>query len=114
MVQLMWGQYHPIPYQSKIKEKFIGPLSLDQTLWWSAGGLLSYQMSQIIPPIGSDWFYSRLHYGIPLAFCAFLCHSKHRRTGLPFWKYLYLVTRLRLRQRRYLYRKSNVVPGGDR
>ncbi len=106
----MWGQYHPIPYQSKIKEKFLKifgiGLSFTQALWWSAGGYLSYQMSKVVPPLGSDWMYSRLHYAIPFAACMYLCYFKHTGTNLPVWKYYGLILRLRFRRRVFLYKKG--------
>ncbi|OUM86626.1 MAG: hypothetical protein BAA01_11495 [Bacillus thermozeamaize] len=110
------GRYHPIPYQSKIREKFISlfgiGLSLSQTIWWAIGLMLSYRMSKVVPRIGSDWFYSRLHYVIPFAVCVFLCHTKHGPTGLPVWKYVLDVVRLRLRQRKFLYRRQSIPEEG--
>lgn len=107
----MYGQYHPLPYQSKIKEKFITffgiGLSFSQSVWWAVGGILSYKMAQIVPRIGDDWFYSRLHYAIPFAVCLFLCHSKHGTTGLPIWKYYWRVIQLHLRQREFMYLKMS-------
>jgi len=106
------GEYHPIPYQSKIQEKFISlfgiGLSLSQVIWWAIGGILSYQMSKVVPRIGTDWFYSRLHYAIPFAICVFLCHARHGPTGLPVWLYMLDVVRLRLRQRKFLYRRLSI------
>ncbi|MNB79171.1 hypothetical protein D3C81_1087240 [compost metagenome] len=105
----MWGQYHPVPYKSKIKETFLRVfginLSLDQTLWWAAGAFLSYRFAKLVPPIGNDWLYSRLHQFIPFALCLYLCYGKHQKTGLPIWRYYRLIIGLRLRQRRFTYRK---------
>lgn len=106
----MWGQYHPIPYKSRIKEKFITlfgiGLSFSQAVWWSVGGYLSVQMSKVIPRIGTDWLYSRIHYAIPFLICMYLCYAKHTGTNLPVWKYYFFTIRLHLRQRRFLYKKG--------
>lgn len=113
----MYGEYHPIPYQSKIKEKIISiwgiGLSLSEALWWAAGGILSMQFAKFAPPIGSDWMYSKLHQAIPFAICVFLAHAKHPSTGLPYWKYLFLMLQLRTRQRFFIYRKRS-IPGCER
>lgn len=106
----MWGQFHPIPYRSKIKEKFISlfgiSLSISQAIWWAMGGILSFQMSKVIPRIGNDWMYSRVHYFIPFGICVFLCQTKHPSTGLPIWKYYMLTILLRFSKRSYVYDKE--------
>lgn len=113
----MYGEYHPIPYQSKIKEKIISVggigLSLSEALWWAAGGILSKQFARIAPPIGTDWMYSRLHQAIPFAICVFLASSRHPATGLSYWKYLFLMFQSRMRQREFVYRKRS-IPMTDR
>lgn len=106
----MWGHYHPIPYQSKIKEKFISiagiGLSFTQAAWWAVGGYLSVQMSKVVPRLGTDWLYSRVHYFIPFLICMYFCYSKHPATNLPVWKYYFYVLRLRLKKRKFLYKKG--------
>jgi len=105
------GEYHPIPYRSKIQEKFISlfgiGLSLSQVIWWAIGGILSYQMSKVVPRIGTDWFYSRLHYAIPFAVCLLFCHGRHGPTGLALWKYALDAVSIRLRSRKFLYQKKS-------
>ncbi|NDI36654.1 hypothetical protein [Chengkuizengella sediminis] len=108
----MWGQYHPIPYQSKLKEKFLGPLSFGETIWMGIGAVLSYQMTKFIPPIGSDIIFSRIHYFIPLALTWYLAYGKHP-TGFTIGKYLIMMILIRLRNRKYLYRRVNIKTGGD-
>lgn len=106
----MWGQYHSVPYQSKIKEKFLTVfgigLSFKQALWWATGLFLSVKMSKIIPPIGNDWMYSRIHYAIPFALCMYLCYFKHTGTNLPVWRYYSILIQLRVRCRVFLYKKG--------
>ncbi|MDR6243452.1 hypothetical protein JOC58_001339 [Paenibacillus hunanensis] len=106
----MWGQYHPISYKSRIKERFLKiagiSLSFKDTIWWGLGLYLSTRMSQFVPRIGSDWLYSRIHYGIPFAVCLYLCYAKHTGTNLPVWRYYAGIIKLRLRKRIYQYRKG--------
>lgn len=106
----MWGQYHPIPYRSKIKEKFLTVfgigLDFKQALWWATGLFLSVQMSKRIPRIGEDWFYSRMHYAIPFLLCMILCYGRHAGTNLPLWKYGVRIFRLKISRRHYLYKKA--------
>ena len=107
--------FHPLPYQSKIREKFISffgiGLSFTQVAWWAAGGWLSYQMSLFVPMIGDDWFYSRLHYAIPFGICLLLCHGTHGPTGLVLWKYVLDVVAVRVRNRKFLYQKQSCEGG---
>ncbi|MFT9486603.1 MAG: hypothetical protein ACH0QD_04440 [Tepidibacillus sp.] len=110
----MWGEGHPLPYESKIKEKIVGPLSLDEFGWIALGTFLSYQMSKYVPRIGNDFIFSRIHYLLPIAITWLFAYGIHPRTGLPIGKYLILITKLRLRRRKFLYRKVNTVEGGDR
>ena len=110
------SEFHPIPYQSKIREKFITlfgiGLSLTQAAWWAVGGMLSYQMSRFVPRIGDDWFYSRLHYAIPLGICLLLCHGMHGPTGLSLWRYALDAISIRMRPRKFSYRKTSCMEGG--
>lgn len=111
---MSWEQYHPVPYQSRIKERLLTVpfirvgLSFSEAVWWLVGGVLSFQMARFVPRLGTDWLYSRLHYAVPFAVCMFLCYGRHAATGLPVWKYFRDVLLLRLRPRKYLYRKASV------
>lgn len=110
-------EFHPIPYQSKIREKFISifgiGLSLSQSIWCAVGGMLSYQMSLVVPRIGDDWFYSRLHYAIPFGICLFLCYGTHSATGLQLWRYMLDAAYARVRRRKFLYKKQSIPSGGE-
>lgn len=111
----MWKESHPLPYQSKLKERFLGPLSFSDTIWVGLGAFLSLQLSKVWEPIPLIGFpYDRLHYFIPLFITSFFAFTKHQRTGLPLWKYMFVLFKFRLRKRKYLYRRSNIVEGGDR
>lgn len=110
---MSWGQAHPLPYNSKIKERLIGRFSFGQSAWILAGLFLSYKMSQYVPRLGNDMLFSRIHYLLPLALCLFLCYTKQPATGLPIGKYILIIVNLRMRRRTYLYRKRNTVKGGD-
>ena len=106
----MWGHFHPIPYQSKIKEKFLSVfgigLSSGQLLWWGSGIYLSVKMSHLVSPIGNDWLYSRLHYAIPFGISMYLCYFRQTSTNLPVWKYYLMIIRLRTKKRLFLYCKG--------
>jgi hypothetical protein len=110
------NEFHPIPYQSKIREKIISlfgvGLSFSQAVWWAVGGILSYQMAHVVPRLGTDWFYSRLHYAIPFLVCVLLCHTTHGPTGLPLWKYFLYAGHARVRKRKFLYRKASITEEG--
>lgn len=113
-MNLMYGEYHTIPYQSNIKEKFLWKFSLSETLWIAAGLWSSYQMFQYIPSLGSYFPLSYLHFLTPLLLCLFMCYAKEKSTKIPYWKYLYWIIKLRFSRRTYYYRKVNTVKGGDR
>jgi hypothetical protein len=111
---MTWREHHPMPYQSKLKEKFLGPFSLSETAWLGFGLYLSYQLSKLTNPFGDDIIFSRIHYLIPLGITAFLAFGRHPRTGLAIGKYVITIVNLRRRRRKFLYRKVNIIEGGDR
>ena len=111
-------EIHELPYQSGVKEKFfsLGPisLSLDESGWVFAGVIISYQMPNYIPTIGSSFPWSYLHYAIPVLVCYFLSKAKHPRTGIPLISWIGRFIAIRRRDRAFYYRRVNVVKGGDR
>lgn len=111
----MWGENHPLPIKSKIKERLIGRFSLGQSVWIGTGLYLSSKMSNFIGPltIFHNFIFQRIHYGIPLLICAFFGFARHNKTGLMYGKYLILMLDLRFRRRTFLYRKMNTKEGGD-
>lgn len=115
----MYREIHELPYQSGLKEKFlsIGPFSfsLGESTWVGLGVMLSYKMTQYVPPIpflSMPWDY--VHYLIPLLVAYFFSKAKHPSTGLSLWKYMIRWVQIRTRQRVFYYRKVNTVKGGDR
>ena len=114
----MYGEHHPLPYQSKIKEKFVSFLNIRLTLvefaWWIVGISLSTKLMKIIPPIGNDWMFSHIHQFIPFYITLLIAHGRHPRTGLSLAKYLILMVMIRFRRRKFTYRKVNTAEGGDR
>lgn len=112
----MWGEYHPLPYTSKIKEKIIWKFSPADFGWIVLGFYLSVQFASITGPISlfSSVVFSRIHYAMPLGICALLAYGKHPATGLGLVSYLYVILSIRFRRRKFLYRKTHIVEGGDR
>jgi hypothetical protein len=111
----MWGDNHPLPYNSQIKERLIGRFSFGQSIWIGTGIFLSVKMSKIVPliPFINNFIICRIHYLFPLAVMVFFGFARHKKTGLMYGSYLSLILRLRFKRRKYLYRKKNIVEGGD-
>ncbi|KLU61440.1 hypothetical protein CEB3_c21190 [Peptococcaceae bacterium CEB3] len=115
----MYREIHELPYQSGLKEIFfsLGPLafSLGEFAWIAAGVIVSYKMTQIVPPIPLLPFPLKyLHYPIPLLVAYFFAKASHPATGVPLWKYILRWVAVRRRQRVFYYRKINTAKGGDR
>lgn len=116
---MAYQEFHELPYQSGLKEKFlsIGPFafSLGESAWVGLGIIISYKMALNVPPIpflSFPWKY--LHYLIPLLVTYFFAKAKHPTTGISLWKYIGRWVAIRIRQRVFYYRKVNTVKGGDR
>lgn len=110
----MWGQHHPLPYETKMKERFFGPLSIGEAIWIFVGAVLSFQMTKVIPPLPLNTIVIKyIHYLIPVGIAAFMAFATHPRTGFSIVKYFAIVFLMRFRRRKYFYRKVNIVEGGD-
>lgn len=111
----MWGQHHPLPYQTKMRERFLGPFSISEALWMFGGVMLSIHMTKVVPPLPLNTVVIKyFHYLIPVGVAAFMAYATHPRTGFSISKYLLLIFLMRFRRRKFLYRKVNIVEGGDR
>ncbi|CAN7767413.1 hypothetical protein LJR153_007320 [Paenibacillus sp. LjRoot153] len=111
----MWGDNHPLPYNSQIKERLIGRFSFGQSIWIATGIYMAVKMSKNVPtiPFIDNFIVCRIHYLLPIAVAIFFGFAKHNKTGLMFGNYLGLILRLRFKRRKFLYRKKNIREGGD-
>lgn len=111
----MYKEHHPIPYQTKMRERFLGPFSISEALWLFSGAVLSFQMTKIVPPLPLNTVIIKyIHYLIPIGVAAFMAYAIHPRTGFSMSKYLFIIFLMRFRRRKFTYRKVNMVEGGDR
>jgi hypothetical protein len=110
----MYGEQHEIPYNSRIKERFLGPLSFSETLWIGGGLIFAYQMAKVVPPIGKQPIFSYFHYFIPPALSFFIAKAEHRKTGKTYWRYFLMIAAGKFRKRTFTYRRSNIIKGADR
>lgn len=99
-------EYHAVPYQTGLKPKFIGPLDFSQTVWLAAGGLFSYELSQIIPKILPDPVFGRIHLLIPIGLVVIIAFGKHPTTNIPISSYLTRVMMHRVRTRRFFWKRE--------
>ena len=108
---MSYREFHELPYQSGIKEKFfsLGPvsLSLDEAAWVFGGIIMSYHLSKKIPPLDLFSFpFSHLHYTIPVLAAYFFAKAKHPRTGISLWKYILRWVAVRRRERVFYYNRK--------
>lgn len=106
----MYGQYHEVPYNSKIKETIIGPFSWSQLLWLAPACYLSFQIASKVPklPIGDSIIWSRIHWFFPIIVAIIFITFKHPKTNLTLSKYLIVMIKFHLRQKVFYYRRENM------
>jgi hypothetical protein len=112
---MSYREFHELPYQSGIKEKFftLGPvsLSLDESAWVFFGIILSYNMTKHLPPMEMLSFpFSHLYYVIPVLVTYFFAKAKHPRTGISLWKYIGRWLAIRKRERVFYYCRMQSNP----
>jgi len=103
-----WGEYHELPYDSKVEERILGPFSLSQLGWLVPGVLGSYKLAQNIPKLPFDAIVlSRLHYLIPLAISLAFAFFKDPKTNLSLWGLIKMKFEVKRRNRKFIYRRYN-------
>lgn len=105
----MYGQYHEVPYNSKVKEAIIGPFSWSQLGWLAPGVIATYKLAEWIPklPIDSTVF-SRIHWLIPLLITFIFAYFKDPKTNLTLPQLIMTQIKIRTRRRSFYYRRVNM------
>lgn len=105
----MYGQFHEVPYNSRVKEAIIGPFSWGQLGWLTPGVLATYKLAEWLPklPIDSILF-SRIHWLLPLAISVVFAVFKDPKTNLTLAQLFITQVKLRTRRRVFYYRRSNM------
>lgn len=101
----MYGEQHPL-VQKTGPTRIVWGLSLVQLLALGAGGILSYRLAQVIPPLPfKNFVVAHVHHLIPLGLAAFLCFAREAKTGLNLAAYLLYLLAFKLRPRTFIWRR---------
>lgn len=109
----VYGEYHEVPYKSNVKEAIIANFSWGQLLWLAPGVILSYKVATNIPKLPIDSLvFSRIHWFLPLIISIIFATFKDPTTNLSLAKMLIGHIKLRIRNRKFTYRRKN-MPSWD-
>lgn len=111
---MAWGDLHEVPYNSKIKERIIGPFSSGQLLWIAPGVLLSFQIAQFLPKLPiENLVFSRIHWAIPFFISLIFATFKDSKTNLTLFQLIRTKSALKRRNRVFYYRRRNMPARKD-
>lgn len=96
---------HQIPFDTGEEERLLGPLSISQTLWVSAGIFLSYRAAKALPPLPLPSVFGYLHYLLPLALCAAAAFIKYK--GMSLTQFLFMYWAFLKRRKRIQFERKN-------
>lgn len=104
----MYGQRHPLAFQSAQAEKYVGNLTGKQLLWLVFGGSISYKLMQIVPVLPFEsMVFRHLHHFLPLIICAIFGFAKEGKTGLPLFTYFLYWIAFHRRSRTLVYKRGS-------
>lgn len=99
---------HPIPFDTGEEERLLGPLSISATLWLSAGGLLSYQLAKLFPPLPLPHILGYIHCLIPLGASAIFAFVRYK--DMTIMQFVQTWINFRKRKRGLKFEHQNFVP----
>jgi hypothetical protein len=110
----MYGQFHEVPYNSKVKEAIIGPFSWAQLAWLAPGVISTFYLSQWIPKLPIDsLIFARIHWFIPITISLIFGFFKDKKTNLTLAQLIITQVKLRRRNRSFYYRRKNMPSWED-